>query len=626
MEEKAFQSIKNDLRSSALLSNFDGESLMIVEVDASPTGVGCVLLQNQQGVEKPVYFASKRLSSAEKNYSQIDKEGLALVFALKRFRYFLLGRHFVARTDHKPLIGLFGKGKPVPFNANSRIQRWALLLSQYDYDLEHKSGKDNVVAEALSRLPLHDDFKSNVPAEYVKLVESLDFDEVSFSTIRDTTKKDPVLNQLMSCLRFGWSSETKSLLADFASVKSDLGLHDGVILYRNRVLIPVDLRCKVLEHLHVGHNGINVMKAEARSWVWWPRMDQDIEEVTKCCDICFKNFSTTAKPVLSWPSANSPWSRVHIDYAGPLDHKYFLVMVDSFSKFLDVHVTDSITSSATIDLLRKSFCTFGLPEVIVSDNAPYFVSQEMNQFFKKNGIRHVTPAPYNPSSNGLAERAVRVLKEGLRKFSHGNIKTRICRLLYNQRKTIHSGTGKSPAQLMFGRNFRSTIESVKQEPSNSRALEQLRNTVFRDESKLFRTGDAVYVRNYGKGDSWIKGEVMEVLGWRNYNVRVQDFGNITWKRHADQIMHRYLVSPAQKHHEDTRNLAVPSDDCSVPVRRKDDGAGEIVGQEATEDLTEGQSVYDSTVSCESPDRSSLPKTPILRRSSRNVKPPDKLNL
>ena len=165
-----FQDIKDDLRNSTLLTSFDGESPLIIEVDASPAGVGCVLLQNKQGIERPVYFASKRLSPAEKNYSQIDREGLTLVFALKRFRYFLLGRPFLARTDHKPLIGLFGKGRPVPHNANSRIQRWALLLSQYDYDLVRKAGKDNVVADALSRLPIRDDFESANPAEYVKLV------------------------------------------------------------------------------------------------------------------------------------------------------------------------------------------------------------------------------------------------------------------------------------------------------------------------------------------------------------------------------------------------------------------------------------------------------------------------
>ena len=126
---------------------------MVLEVDASPVGVGCVLIQNRNGQETPIYFASKKLSPAETNYSQIDREGLALVFAVQKFKYFLLGRKFTARTDHKPLLGLFGPHKQIP-DTSARLQRWALLLSQFTFDLEHKPGKLNVVVDALSRLPI----------------------------------------------------------------------------------------------------------------------------------------------------------------------------------------------------------------------------------------------------------------------------------------------------------------------------------------------------------------------------------------------------------------------------------------------------------------------------------------
>lgn len=631
VEEKAWMGIKKDLVNSTLLTNFDGESPLIVEVDASPTGVGCVLLQSKHGNMKPVYFASKKLSDAEKNYAQIDREGLALVFALQRFRYFLLGRHFVARTDHKPLIGLFGRGRPVPCNANARLQRWALLLSQYDYDLEYKAGKDNVVADALSRLPVEDELKTNTPEEYVKLVESLSYDDLSFSIIKKQTKRDPVLCQLVNCLRFGWSNDSKPVLVEYASVREDLSLFDDVIMYRNRALGPVDLRAKVLEHLHVGHNGTNAMKAEARNWVWWPRMDQDIEEITKCCDVCFKNFSATAKPVLSWPSADSPWSRLHIDYAGPVDNKYYLVIVDSFTKFLDVHVTSSITSASTIELLRRSFCNFGIPDMVVSDNAPNFVSEEMEQFCKNNGIKHVTPAPYNPASNGLAERAVQTLKEGLRNFSKGSLETRICRFLYNQRKTVHSTTGKSPAELMFNRRFKATIESVKQVPAKKKALVQIRDKVFCDESKLFKVGDAVFVRNYGKGDPWVKAEVIEVLGFRNYKVCIQDFGNIVWKRHADQIMHRYLISPGTEkagpavNHEISGRGSVSvgvhetvAGWCPEETGKQEEGDVNSSHDYCLQDQIQKEVMGSGNVSC-SP-------VPATRRSGRIVKPPDRLNL
>ncbi|XP_064090689.1 uncharacterized protein K02A2.6-like [Macrobrachium nipponense] len=329
----------------------------------------------------------------------------------------------------------------IPCNTNSRIQRCALLfllLSQYDYELVHKPGKD-VIADAVSRWPLDDDFHSGTSAECVKLVELLDFDDISFQAVKHFTNKDAVLSQLKNCLKLGWSKEHNMSLLEYASVKDDLSLHNDVILYRKRVLIPVELRCKVLNHLHCGHNGVNAMKAEARNWVWWPKIDQDIGEVTKNYSICFKNFTNPQAPTLSWPIVGNPWSRLHINYAGPIDGKYFFIIVDSHSKFLDIRFSSSTMSAVTIGHLRKTFCNFGIPDIIVSDNASNFVSQEMEEFLHKNSIKHGTLAPYHPSSNGLAERAVRTFKEGLGKFKEGDIQTRICRILYNYR-TVNSST------------------------------------------------------------------------------------------------------------------------------------------------------------------------------------------
>ena len=110
-----------------------------------------------------------------------------------------------------------------------------------------------------------------------------------------------------------------------------------------------------------------------------------------------------------------------MDYAGPIEGQYFLIIIDSCTKFMDVHCTHTTTSGATINLLRKTFANFGLPDTVVSDNAANFCSKEMEEFFERNGVKHVTPAPYNLSSNGLAERLVRTFKQGLRKFKEGDI-------------------------------------------------------------------------------------------------------------------------------------------------------------------------------------------------------------
>ena len=136
---------------------------------------------------------------------------------------------------------------------------------------------------------------------------------------------------------------------------------------------------------------------------------------------------------------------MHIDYAGPLTGKMFLLMIDSHSKWLEVHTTASTTSTAT--LMRKSFANLGLPDTFISDNATTFPSEEFAEFVKKNGIKHVKTAPYHPASNGIVERVVQTFK----KMKDGTIQTKLSRFLFKYRITPHSTTGISPSELMFGR-------------------------------------------------------------------------------------------------------------------------------------------------------------------------------
>ena len=633
VESQAFSKIKTELSESELLANFEGNHPVIVETDASPVGVGCVLLQEVNGRERPVYFASKKLSAAELNYSQLDKEALGLVFAVSKFKYFLLGRKFVLRTDHKPLLGLFGRTKQIPANANARVQRWALLLSQYNYDLVFKAGKDNVVADSLSRLPVPDSgLDSTTPSEYIHVVETLNTQSFSFNDAKEMTKNDLVLSKVFQNVKFGWVSDP--LLSEYATVKSDLSIYDGVVLYRNRVVIPTQMRSALLAQLHAGHNGINAMKAEARNWIWWPNLDQDITETIKSCEICFKNFQNPPAEVLSWPETGSPWCRLHIDYAGPIGDYYFLLIVDSHTKFLDVHVTKSTTSAVTIAKLRLTFCNFGLPDIIVSDNASCFVSKEMEFFLRKNGIRHITPAPYNPSSNGLAERAVKTFKEGLRKFTDGDMMTRVCRFLYNYRRTVHSSTGRTPADMMFNRNFRGTVEKIKPQGKRERELQKNCSTVIAD----YNIDDAVFVRNYGQGKSWLEGKILEVLGVRNYKVQLKNFGNIIWRRHSDQLMPRFTHASQDEGKLPIKNQGLNSSGHPVlpssfpcsrlpdPICKEPKGPVEnTLSNSEVSRMPEAQSEASGPGDF-TPPLGTIPVPVQVRKSSRTVKPPDRLNL
>ena len=126
-----------------------------------------------------------------------------------------------------------------------------------------------------------------------------------------------------------------------------------------------------------------------------------------------------------WARTEKLWSRIHIDYAGPFEGKIFLLMIDTHSKWLEIHVTNSATATVTTELLRKSFASLGLPEVIISDSAATFTGEEMGEFMKENGIRHIRSPPYHPASNGLVERPVQTFKEGMKRLKSGTLNTRL---------------------------------------------------------------------------------------------------------------------------------------------------------------------------------------------------------
>ena len=156
-QNKAFETSKQLLTSSKVLSHYDPSRELIVTCDAFAYGVGAVLAQkDSQDIEHPIAFASRSLAPAEKNYSQLDKEALAIIFSVKRFHQYLFERTFVIVTDHRPLLGLFGPDRPIPQLASARIQRWSLTLSAYKYTLVHRPGSQISNADGLSRLPLPD--------------------------------------------------------------------------------------------------------------------------------------------------------------------------------------------------------------------------------------------------------------------------------------------------------------------------------------------------------------------------------------------------------------------------------------------------------------------------------------
>lgn len=551
-QDEAFETSKKLLTSSQLLVHFDPHKKLVLSCDASAYGIGAVLAhQFSDGSEKPIGYASRTLSPAERNYSQIEREGLACVFGVQKFHSYIFGHHFTLITDHKPLVSLFSEQRAIPPHASARIQRWALTLAMYEYTIAFRPTKAHGNADAMSRLPLPV-LPTAVPQppEMVLLMEQLDQSPVTAANVRTWTNTDPLMSRVRQFILSGWPSTINDeMLKPYFSKRTELSVQDGCVLWGNRVIIPNIGQPEVLQELHEAHPGATRMKRLARMFVWWPAIDQDIEEKVKSCAECqFQRPTPPLAPLSPWQWPSRPWSRVHIDFLGPFMGHMFLLLIDAHSKWIEVHPMASITATATIQCLRNIFAQLGLPEKIVSDNGPTFVSAEFKNFLQRNGVKHSTTSPYHPSSNGLAERAVQTFKNGLKKMKDGTLQTKISRFLFFYRTTPQSTTGMSPAELLFGRKLRSPLDLLKPDLHQRVEHEQARQKAAHDKhsvNRCFNIGDPVFAHNFARGSQWLPATIVERSGPLSFKVKLLE-GGMIWRRHQDHLRQRSVIDSEAK--------------------------------------------------------------------------------
>ena len=238
---------------------------------------------------------------------QIDKEALSLIYGVQKFHSYLYGREFTLITDHKPLTSILGPKKGVSALAAARLQRWAVLLAAYDYQIELWSTTTHGNADALSRLPLPLPREDCVrPSEmrmyHLRQIESL---PVTSQEIRITTQRDPLLSKVKLYMLKGWPEEVSESLQTYHAKVAELTVEDGCLLWGGRVIIPQSLKKDVLSELHKEHLGISKMKSLARSHVWWKGLDKDLEALSKSCTVCAAVKQAPAKAPLNpwtWPT------------------------------------------------------------------------------------------------------------------------------------------------------------------------------------------------------------------------------------------------------------------------------------------------------------------------------------
>ncbi|KII67988.1 Transposon Ty3-G Gag-Pol polyprotein [Thelohanellus kitauei] len=479
VHEKAFIEAKRALGENVILTHFDEALPLSLDTDASAYGIGAVLSHVfPDGSERPIAFASRVLTSAERNYSVIEKEALAIVWAAKKFITYPEGRHFVLHTDHKPLVALFDAQKGIPETVASRIQRWAIYLAGLSYTISYRKSDKNANADALLRLPMSDTFNTNQNYTQGNIKKLYQLTEaITIDAIEKETESDVVLSEVIRQHKNDWR-EYNSLeeIKPYWRRRQEISMEGKILVMGDLIIMPASLQKNVPEKLHEGHLGISKCKALARYHVWWSGIDEDIQKIVLECSLCQleKRKNSPKVPVIEWEKTNFALQRVHIDFAGPIGGKILLVLVDHFTRWPEVAVINASQASDTVEKLKEIFARIGLPQTIVSDNGPQFISDCFNNFTRSNNIKHIKSPPFHPATNGLAERFIQTLKVCIGKEPYSEIHRKISEFLFSYPNAPHQETRSSPAELFYGRPLRTWLDNL----SNASSKKKLGKKTF----------------------------------------------------------------------------------------------------------------------------------------------------
>ena len=458
-QEESFKKLKEELSSPRVLALYDTSAKTKISADASAYGLGAVLLQ-QQDDEKwhPVAFASRTMNEAELRYAQIEKEAVALTWALEKFSEYVLGKVVCLETDHKPLIPLLGQ-KSLDL-LPPRVLRFRLCLMRFQYSIHHVPGKTLYTADTLSRAPLCEAVDTTTSTETENFVQMITAGLPASANRLEAFSKaqanDTICSKLIEFCKSGWPprNQLDRGLKDYWRFRGDLTLSNTLLLYQSRIVIPLSMRQETLEKIHHGHQGIQRCRLRVASSVWWPGVSSAIEQFVQSCPTCQRLTPLHREPLLITPLPSHPWERIAADLF-ELKGSTYLLVTDYYSRFVEVQRLTTTTSSSIVRYLKTIFARFGIPATMVTDNGPQFDSQETKEFAQTYDFHHITSSPYYPQANGLAERMVKTVKKLLEDTADPHM------ALLSYRATPLPWCGLSPAELLMGRKIRTDVPQVK---------------------------------------------------------------------------------------------------------------------------------------------------------------------
>lgn len=695
--QKLFESAKTEILQQIVngVNMFDKNRITCLATDWSKTGIGYFLSQKYctcstitpiccQNGWKIVLAGSRFTKPAESRYHPVEGEALAVAYALHKTRYYIQGcKQLIVATDHHPLLKIFGD-RNLEDISNPRLLNFKEKTLPYIFQMVYVPGKKHDGPDSMSRHPVSavpskpDDALLSAVRITDKEMECLDpakiavtsamnqIQAVSVERVGHETARDPSLQSLMETIQNGFPP-SKELCPDevkeYFRHREELSVSDGIILFKNRVLIPQSLRSEVLQYLHSAHQGTQGMKARAAETIFWPGISAAIHNTRARCKTCNTiTPSQASEPPVTAEPPQYPYEQVCADYF-ELGGIQYLAMADRYSGWLSVKCfpRGGASASALVAILREWFMMFGAPKELASDGGTTFMSEVTQNFLKTWGIRHRVSSVAFPHSNCRAELAVKTAKRLIRDNvgPHGSLETdKFACALMQYRNTPLQGINLSPAQILLGRKIRDFFPLT---PSNCKirtewlisAEERERALARRHATHVERlslhthqlpplaVGETVLIQNQvgNNPTRWEKtGVVIELgPGPRQYYVRTDGSGRVTLRnrrflRKCSSVAEPTFPvldtsrpntsHPNPAHVDDTERTTHAPGDISDTLMATPDNPSEPTPLPTLPNDTSTSETPLGTPTTETQSVSSTPKTE-LRRSSRIRREPER---
>lgn len=475
--EKAFHALKGALTCRPVLCHFDETRPALLHTDASGTGIGAVLLQrDDQSRERPVAYASRSLTPAEKNYSITEQECLAVVWAVQKFRPYLYGRHFTIVTDHHALCWL-----STLKNLTGRLGRWILRLQEYDFSVTYKSGKKHLDADALSRCPLSPSHTACVtpPAKALPLAPVSSIAVGERFELKKLQQEDHYCQSIVDRL----SGRTQPPNSRLRRQQTKFRVVDGVLHRQNYhptgekwvPVVPRALQQKILEAFHddatAGHLGYQKTYDRIRARFFWPGMSTSVSKYVASCTSCQRRKRPTSPPAgqlqpISCPA--EPFEVVGIDLYGPLPrtptgYRWIVTAVDHLTRYSETApLRTGCAEEVASFFLHRIVLRHGAPRVLLSDRGRTFLSNIVAEVLHASRTVHKLTTGYHPQTNGLTERFHRTLSDMLSMYiapDHSNWDHILPFVTFAYNTATQRTTGYSPFFLVYGRQPSSPLDT-----------------------------------------------------------------------------------------------------------------------------------------------------------------------